>query len=228
MNRYRRFSTYLREKFGCRVHRLCLNAGFSCPNRDGTLSTEGCIFCDNRAFSLTEATPGNLEKQILQGMVAMRKRFKAEKFLAYFQPYTNTYAPVSVLREKYDVIKKFPEIVGLIVGTRPDCLEEERVDLLASYTDRYEVWLEIGLPSVHDATLKLINRHHTIADFLQNFYLARKRPLKIAVHVILGLPGEGEKEIMETAKVCGELRLDGIKIHPLYLIRGTPLEKSAK
>ncbi|MCM8769917.1 MAG: TIGR01212 family radical SAM protein, partial [Candidatus Omnitrophica bacterium] len=122
MNRYRRFSTYLREKFGCRVHRLCLNAGFSCPNRDGTLSTEGCIFCDNRAFSLTEATPGNLEKQILQGMVAMRKRFKAEKFLAYFQPYTNTYAPVSVLREKYDVIKKFPEIVGLIVGTRPDCL----------------------------------------------------------------------------------------------------------
>ncbi|MCM8769436.1 MAG: TIGR01212 family radical SAM protein, partial [Candidatus Omnitrophica bacterium] len=102
------------------------------------------------------------------------------------------------------------------------------VDLLASYTDRYEVWLEIGLPSVHDATLKLINRHHTIADFLQNFYLARKRPLKIAVHVILGLPGEGEKEIMETAKVCGELRLDGIKIHPLYLIRGTPLEKSAK
>jgi len=227
MRLYRKFSAYLKEKFGCRVHRLCLNAHFSCPNRDGTIGSGGCLFCDNRAFSLTQTMAGDLREQIIRGQEYAIKRYRASRFLAYFQPYTNTYAPVERLREKYDIIREFPDIVGLAVGTRPDCLDEEKLDLLASYTDRYEVWLELGLPSIHDRTLRLVNRNHTYGQFLETFALARKKPLKIAVHVMLGLPGEGEKEIMETARECGRLAVDGIKIHPLYIVRGTPLEVQA-
>lgn len=225
MSLYRKFSVYLREKFGCRVHRLCLDAGFTCPNRDGTVGYGGCHFCDNRAFSLSAKMTGDLRQQILKSMEYNRKKYKARKFLAYFQPFSNTYAPVKVLREKYDVIREFPEIVGLAVGTRPDCLDEEKIDLLASYTPDYEVWLELGLPSIHDRTLFLMNRNHSYADFLKAYWLARKRPLKIAAHVILGLPGEGEKEMRETARECGNLGLDGLKIHPLFIIKGTVLEK---
>lgn len=226
MERYCRFSTYLRKRFGCRVHRVSVDAGFSCPNRDGTLSTGGCVFCENRAFSATRRSPGTpLREQVVLGMERARARFAAEKFLVYFQANTNTYGPAGVLKERYDVIREFPDVVGLCVGTRPDCVDEGKLALLESYSNGYEVWVEYGLQSVHERTLRFINRNHTYRDFLTAFARTRKRNVRIGVHVIIGLPGETEKDILETAREMGRLAPDGIKIHPFHIVKGTKTER---
>lgn len=225
--RYYKFSEYLQERFGCRVYKVSIDAGFSCPNRDGTKSKVGCIYCDNRGFSLnSRIPPRTIETQIREGIDFGRKRFKAEKFIVYFQAYTNTYAPLEVLKEKYDVVKKFKDIVGLSIGTRPDCVNEEILNLIETYTKKYEVWLEYGLQSIHKKTLGLINRGHVYEDFLQAVRLTRKRKkLKICAHVIVGLPKETKEDILATAKELGRLKLEGVKIHPLHIIKGTKLEK---
>ncbi|HIE43746.1 MAG TPA: TIGR01212 family radical SAM protein [Candidatus Omnitrophica bacterium] len=223
--RYYKFSSYLKEQFGCRVHKVSIDAGFSCPNKDGRFSRDGCIFCDNRGFSFnTRITPKPVEIQIEEGMKIGKIRFKAEKFIVYFQAYTNTYAPLEVLKEKYRVVKKFNSIVGIAIGTRPDTVDEEILNLIESYSREYEVWIEYGLQSIHDKTLKLINRNHTYRDFLKAVEATRDRNIKICAHVILGLPGESEEEILTTAKELGKFRLDGVKIHPLHIIKGTKLE----
>jgi len=223
-DRYYRFSKYLREKFGDRVHKVSINAFFSCPNRDGTKSKEGCIFCDNRSFSpKIENLP--IEKQIEQGIEYGKRRYKAKKFIVYFQTYTNTYGEIKEMKEKYDTIKKFKDVIGISIGTRPDCIDEDKLNLIESYTKNYEVWIEYGLQSIHDKTLKLINRNHTYSDFLKAIDLTKNRNIKICAHVIIGLPGETEQDILETAKECAKLKLDGIKIHPLHIIKGTKLHK---
>ncbi|NOZ64613.1 MAG: TIGR01212 family radical SAM protein, partial [Caldiserica bacterium] len=140
MSRYYRFSRYLKEKFGCYVYKIGIDAGFSCPNRDGRLGNEGCIFCDNRAFSFHSCSPKSIEEQIKEGMEFGQKRYGAKKFMIYFQAYTNTYAPVESLKKKYDIVKNFPDIVGIAIGTRPDCVNEEILDLIESYATHYEVW----------------------------------------------------------------------------------------
>ncbi|MCS7180459.1 MAG: TIGR01212 family radical SAM protein [bacterium] len=225
MRLYTKFSDYLKEKFNCRVHKISVYAGFYCPNLDGTLSNKGCIYCNNYAFSpcLKDNLP--LVEQIKRGIEYGKKRFKAEKFIVYFQPYSNTYATVEILREKYDIIKKFPEVIGISIGTRPDCIDEEKLNLIESYSENYEVWIEYGLQSIHNKTLKIINRNHTYSDFLKAVDLTRKRNIKICVHVIIGLPGETKEEIIKTSKECGRLKLDGIKIHPIHILKNTELEK---
>jgi len=223
---YYKFSDYLKKRFGCRVHKITVDAGFSCPNIDGTLSKNGCIFCDNYSFSPPVRTKNiPLTKQIEEGIEYGKRRYKAEKFIVYFQPYSNTYAPVDILKERYDVAKNFPDIVGISIGTRPDCIDEEKLSLIQGYTERYEVWIEYGLQSIHDRTLKLINRNHTYRDFLKAVERTKGRNIKICAHIIIGLPGETKEDILETAKECGRLKLDGIKIHPLYIVKGTALEK---
>ena len=224
--RYFRFSEYLRKKFGCNVYKITVDAGFGCPNIDGTLSDKGCIYCNNYAFSPSLRLKDiSLHEQIERGIEYGKKRYKAEKFIVYFQPYTNTYAPVSVLKKKYDIVKDFPEVVGIAIGTRPDCIDEEKLQLIETYTENYEVWIEYGLQSIHDKTLQIINRNHTYADFLKAIEMTKGRNIKICAHVIIGLPGEGKKEIIETGKECGKLKLDGIKIHPLHVVKKTVLEK---
>ncbi|MCX8083104.1 MAG: TIGR01212 family radical SAM protein [bacterium] len=226
MSPYYKFSEYLKERYGCRVHKITVDAGFTCPNIDGTLSKNGCIFCDNYSFSPPVRTKNvSLEEQIEEGIRYGRERYKAEKFIVYFQPYSNTYAPVHILKEKYDVIKKFPDVVGISIGTRPDCIDEEKISLIQRYTKDYEVWLEYGLQSIHNKTLKLINRNHTYEDFIKAIEITKEKNIKVCAHVIIGLPEETEKEIIETAKECARLKLDGIKIHPLYIVKGTFLEK---
>ena len=223
--RYYRFSSYLREHFGVRVYKVSIDAGFSCPNKDGTLSSDGCIFCDNRAFSYnTRTEPKPIEKQIKDGINFGRQRYNAEKFIIYFQAYTNTYAPLNVLKERYDIIKKFNDVIGISIGTRPDAVNEEILDLIQNYSQDYEVWLEYGLQSIHEKTLKFINRNHAYEDFLKAYDLTKKRNIKVCAHVIIGLPEEKETEIMETAKEMARLKIDGIKIHPLHIIKGTQLE----
>ncbi|MFC1621732.1 TIGR01212 family radical SAM protein [Candidatus Omnitrophota bacterium] len=224
---YYKFSTYFKNKgFKHRVRKITVDAGFSCPNRDGKISDNGCIYCNNEGFSPnTRKSFASIEEQITQGI----KRADAKKFIVYFQAYTNTYAPLDKLKRIYDITKKFEDVIGISIATRPDCVNKDVIDLIASYTKDYEVWIEYGLQSIHKKTLELINRGHLYEDFLKAVDLTRKKKdIKICAHAIIGLPLEDEGMIMETARSIASLKLDGIKIHPLHIIKGTKLEKFYK
>ncbi|MDZ7696832.1 MAG: TIGR01212 family radical SAM protein [Deltaproteobacteria bacterium] len=225
MKRYRDFNTYLREIFGERVQKISLDAGLSCPNRDGTLSHEGCLFCDARGSgSGARIHQGlSISQQIDQSRVFLSRRYKAKKFIAYFQSFTNTYGSIPHLKALYDEALAQKDMVGLSVGTRPDCVDEEVMALLAGYASTHLVWVEYGLQSAHDRTLKRINRGHDVACFERSVYLAREHSLNICAHVILGLPGEDRDMILQTARFLSTLPIQGVKIHLLYVVAGTPL-----
>jgi radical SAM protein (TIGR01212 family) len=222
--RYNLFSEHLKTLFGRRVHKISIDAGFSCPNRGQTRDQPGCLFCDpggSGAVGIDRGFP--VAEQIERGKEVMIRKYKAGQFLAYFQPFSNTFAPVSGLRLLYDEALAVPDVVGLTVGTRPDCLPVEVLDLLAEYHRRTYFWLELGLQSVHDATLTFLRRGHDYAASLKALSGARERGLRVCVHIIIGLPGEGKREILATAEEMARLRVDGIKIHLLHVLRGTPL-----
>ncbi len=222
---YNQYGAYLTGLFGCRVQKISLDAGLTCPNRDGTKGTGGCIYCDEggSGTGAYEQTP-SITQQILQGKSLLKKRYKAEKFIAYFQSFSNTYAPVETLNSLYREALAIEDVVGLSVGTRPDCINTEILDLLDGFQKSHLVWIEYGLQSFHPRTLELINRGHTIEDFIRAVEETRKRKINICVHVILGLPGEGLKECLFTAARLAELDIQGLKIHSLYINRGTVLE----
>ena len=222
---YHSFNDYLLKKFKARVHKISLNAGFTCPNRDGTLEVLGCVFCNEKGFSHFVNTKLPLYEQIETSMKFFRKRFNAEKFIAYFQNATNTYASVSKLKHAYDVIKLYPDIVGLSISTRPDCIDEKKLDLIESYSNDYDVWIEYGLQTIHDATLNKINRSHTFSHSLEAIRQTAKRNIKIGVHVILGLPGESRTDMIETAKAIANLPIAGVKLHILHILKNTELER---
>lgn len=230
LNRYTSLNNYLKEKFGSRVHKVPLDGGFTCPNRDGSKSFGGCIYCNGLGSGTGASREGkSIEKQMEEGINYLSKRFKANKFIAYFQSYSNSYGPVEKLKELYDSSLIDERVVGLSIGTRPDCLNKEILDLLEDYQKQnYMVWLEIGLQSVHNKTLELINRHHSFEDFLFALKHAKERGLLVCTHIIFGLPGEGYEEMIETVKKLSELPLDGIKFHSLYVIKGTPVENLLK
>ncbi len=216
----------MREIFKEKVFRITVDAGFTCPNRDGKKGTGGCIYCYSGSDYDVEKRKRSVEEQILTGMERVRRRYGAEKFLVYFQAYTNTYAPLDVLKSIYDTVRKFPDVVGIIVGTRPDCVPDETLELLNSYTDDYLVWIEYGLESSHYKSLRWMNRGHGVSDFIDAVLRTRRYPrINICSHVILGLPTEDYEEMMETADFISSLRIDGVKIHPLHVIRGTRLEE---
>lgn len=225
--RFYSFNNYLKKKFGERVHRISLNAGFSCPNLDGTKSSQGCIFCNNRAFSrFVRAESGDINEQIRKSIETASRRFKAKKYILYFQSFSNTYGEIDFLREKYDSIRKFDNFVGLAVSTRPDCINEEKLDLLESFTKDYAVYLEYGLQTAHDKTLKLINTNYTFDDFRKSVDLTIKRKnIFIGVHLILGLPGETKEDMFRTIQELSLLPLWGVKLHCLHVVKDTKLEK---
>jgi hypothetical protein len=228
MKRYRDYNTYLREIFGGRVQKIPLDAGFTCPNRDGTISRGGCIYCDRRGSgsgAMTERAE-SLDEQIVKGMDRARKKYGACRFIAYFQSFTNTYGPVPRLRDLYDRSLKHEGMVGLSVGTRPDCVDKEVLKLLASYKERFLVWLELGLQSAHDTTLLQINRGHDVACFDRAVAEAHENGLNVCAHVILGLPGESREMMLETALHLAGLEVEGVKIHALYVVAGTPLAEA--
>jgi radical SAM protein (TIGR01212 family) len=222
---YYSFNAYLKEKFNERVQKVTLDAGLSCPNRDGTKGTGGCIYCDSRGSGndASKRYP-DLKAQALAAINFLSKRFKARKFNAYFQSFCNTYAPLETLQSMYDEAVNLPGVVGLSVATRPDCLSREVLELLAGYADRLMVWLELGLQTTNDETLRLINRGHTCKEFLDGYMLARNYPLLLCLHVIIGLPGEQRQHVLSTAREVSRLKPDGIKIHSLYIHKGTTLE----
>lgn len=225
MKRYRDYNSYLREIFGERVQKISLDAGLNCPNRDGTISEQGCIFCDKRGSGTGAMINHGLsiDKQIMEGSKFAEKRYKAKKFIAYFQSFTNTYAPLSHLKKLYDQALNHPGMVGLSVATRPDCVDREILRLLSSYQKDYLVWIEYGLQSAHDITLSRINRGHDVACFEKSVHMADNYGLNICAHIILGLPGETRQMMLETSHFLAGLPIKGLKIHLLYVVKRTRL-----
>ena len=224
--RYSDYNTYLRELFGERVQKISIDAGLSCPNRDGRLSRLGCIYCNEKGSGSGLSEKGlSVREQIEAGKIGGMKKYKAKKFLAYFQSYSNTYTTVDHMKAIYDEALSCEGMVGLAIGTRPDCIDPEKLDLIQTYTKDYLVWVEYGLQSIHDVTLGLINRGHTFREFARAVDLTRNRGIQICAHVILGLPGENREMMRETARTLADSGINGIKIHLLYVIKGTPLEK---
>jgi radical SAM protein (TIGR01212 family) len=223
---YRDLNAYLKERFGQRVQKITLDAGLTCPNRDGRIGTGGCLYCNARGSGTGAWTRGQgIRAQMEEGMDRLARRYKASRFIAYFQSFSNTYAPLETLRELYEAALAFPQVVGLSIGTRPDCLEEDVLELLAGYARQRLVWLELGLQSAHDQTLVRLNRGHDVACFAEAVARAAGRGLPVIAHVILGLPGEGPREMAATAAFLARLPLHGVKIHLLYVIKGSGLAR---
>lgn len=221
--RYNQYSAYLKKKFGAKVYKITLDAGFSCPNRDGTISKGGCIFCDaGGSFSQAHSNLLSIREQVETGILTLKNRFKAEKFMSYFQAYSNTYKPVKELEKIYNSALGHKDVVGLSIGTRPDCVDYEKLDLISSYKNDYYVWIEYGLQSVHDKTLRKINRGHDFTCFQSAYEKTKERGINVCVHVILGL-WETRDEIMQTAQKLAELKVDGVKIHMLCALEDTKL-----
>ena len=213
----------LLHRYGEPVHKIALDVGFTCPNRDGSIGVGGCTFCNNASFSPNQNQP-SLVRQIENGRRAVFRITGARLYLAYFQAYTNTYAEINRLAALYDEALAQPDVVGLSVGTRPDCVSEAVLDLLASYRQRgYEVWLELGLQSAFDETLRRVNRGHGFASYRQTVRAAQARGLPICTHLIVGLPGEGRTHNLQTLAQVLELGVQGLKLHPLHVVRHTML-----
>lgn len=223
--RYNQFSAYLKNKFGAKVYKITLDAGFSCPNRDGTISTGGCIFCDDGgSFSQAHSNLLSIEEQVNIGAKTLHDRFKAEKFMSYFQAYTNTYKPVNELEKIYKSALNHPDVVGLSIGTRPDCVEDDKLNLISEIAEDYYTWVEYGLQSIHNKTLKKINRGHDFDCFLKAYERTKEKGINVCTHVIFGL-WETRDEILETAQKLAELKVDGVKIHMLCALKDTKLAK---
>ncbi len=223
--RYNDLNTYLRNMFGCRVQKISIDAGLSCPNRDGTKAVGGCIYCNARGSGTGAHARGiSIRDQLLEGKEALGRRYKARKFIAYFQSFSNTYASLDTLKGLYDEALAVEDVVGLAIGTRPDCVDGPILDLLQTYARGYLVWIEYGLQTASDATLALINRGHDVQCFTDAVRATAGRGIKICSHVILGLPGETRADMMHTAETIAAEPVDGVKLHLLYVIKGTRLE----
>ena len=224
--RYTTFTEELRHQFGCRVQRVSLDAGFSCPNRDGSLGTGGCTFCGDRgAAAVGVPIELPLQQQLQKSKAYLVKKFRAEKFLAYFQAYSNTYAAADELRHLYKTALADEDIVGLIIGTRPDCLPDTVLDLLAELNQRTYLWLELGMQSMHDQTLQAINRGHDHTCFIEAVKRCKQKGLRICAHLILGLPGESRDQMLASVKELNRLGVDGVKLHHLHVLKGSLLEE---
>jgi radical SAM protein (TIGR01212 family) len=224
--RYYAFSRFLRERFGAKVYRVTIDAGFTCPNVDGSVAVGGCVYCDNRSFSPNRRLPRTtVPEQVRRGIEILQRRYQADKFLAYFQAATNTYASAEKLKKLYDEALEHPQIVGLAIGTRPDCVPDDILDLIESYArDRY-VCLELGLQTMHDRSLDWMNRGHHFDAFVDAVGRCQGRGLDLCAHVILGLPGESREDMLATADALAGLPVHAVKIHNLHVVKDTPLEK---
>jgi uncharacterized protein len=222
--RYHACSFFLRNRFGGRVQRVSLDAKMTCPNVDGTVAIGGCVFCDNRSFSPSRRLPPmDIRRQLDEGILRLSVRYQCERFMAYFQPATNTYAPVERLRELYDQALSHPQVVAMAIGTRADCVPNDVLDLLSEFAERTCLSVEFGLQTIHDRSLVWMNRGHDYGAFLDAVERSRGRGFEIGAHVILGLPGESRDDMLATARELARLELDSVKIHNLYAVKRTPL-----
>ena len=235
--RYFGYSYYLKQIFGHRVQRVSLDAGFTCPNVDGTVATGGCTFCDNRSFSPSRRLPvlgqaqggkrkgdqGWITAQMNDGMTRIRKRYNCKHFMAYFQPATNTYAPVDVLRPLYEEAISHPDVVAMAIGTRQDCVPDDVLELLEEFGRRVPLTVEYGLQTIHNKSLEWMNRGDDHNSFIDAMERSIGRGFELCAHIMLGLPGESHEDMMATAREVASCGLDAVKIHNLYAVENTPL-----
>jgi uncharacterized protein len=228
--RFNSYAEYFKKEFGGRVQKLAINAGFTCPNRDGTQGRSGCTYCDNNAFNPSYCHPEkSVRQQIEEGIEFHARRYRrASRYLAYFQPYSNTYAPLEKLKKIYSQALSFPGIAGLVISTRPDCIDEEKLDYFRYLSSSYYVILEYGIESCYNKTLERINRGHTFEDATSAIVLTSQYGIKTGAHIIFGLPGESKEDMMEEANILSALPLDNIKFHQLQIIKGTQMAKEYK
>ncbi|MDA8433129.1 MAG: TIGR01212 family radical SAM protein [Nitrospiraceae bacterium] len=226
MQRYRSFGRYMREEFGSTVYKINVDAGFTCPNRDGTLGVSGCIYCNNDSFRPGVCKPTlSIPEQVRNGAMHVRKRFGAEKYLVYFQPYTNTYAPVSRLEALYREALAEPLVIGLAIGTRPDAVDPEKLAMIESLARDHFILIEYGLQSIYDKSLQFIRRGHDYRTFVGAVELTRGRGIHIGAHIIAGFPTETREETLAMAEEISALPIEFLKIHQLQVVRDTPLEE---
>lgn len=224
--RYRSLSSWLKETFGESVRKISIDAGLGCPNRDGMKSVRGCAYCNPRGSGTGAWSRGlSVGRQVDEGIAFLSRRYGCRKFIAYFQSFSNTYGEPGRLEALYSEALQRPEIVGLAIGTRPDCVPDEVLDLLAGVARDRLVWLEYGLQSIHRRTLELINRGHGPEEFFDAVKRTNRRGIPAVAHLILGLPGETVSDMLETARAVVSVGVQGVKLHPLYVIRGTELER---
>ncbi|MBR3030136.1 MAG: TIGR01212 family radical SAM protein [Bacteroidales bacterium] len=225
--RYNSFVGYLKEKYGCRLQKLVVDAGFSCPNRDGTLSTGGCTYCDNAAFHPNYSTPDkSITRQLDEGIEFHQGRYRSvTKYLAYFQAYSNTYGPLEKMRRVYEEALAHKDVVGIVVGTRPDCIDAAKLDYLRELSQDKVVIVEYGIESCHDTTLRRINRGHTFEQARKAVELTAEKGIMQGAHFIFGLPGETVPMMMDMASAINALPLDTVKFHQLQIIKGTAMER---
>ena len=222
--RFNSYGTWLRRHFGCRVSKVNVDAGFTCPNRDGSRGVGGCIYCDNSSFSPPGTQPVvPLEAQIAEGMAYHRTRLGSEKFIIYFQKFTNTYAPVSTLSDLYRRALDHPAVLGISVGTRPDALSDDAIELLAELARNRYVCVELGLQSMDDVILSRINRGHTLDEYLSSVKKVAGRGIALCTHLIYGFPGETSENFLQTAELMASLPVTSLKIHQLHAVAGTRL-----
>lgn len=224
--RYNSYNRILRDTFAARVYKIGLRMDFTCPNRDGTVAVGGCIYCNNASHTPQDYRPRmSVTEQLEQGAAALRKRHRAERFIAYFQSYSNTYDTAAKLERLYREALDFPGIVGLSISTRPDCLPDDVLDLVSELARHTYVWLELGLESIYDRTLQWVNRGHGLREFIDAAERCKKRGLRLCAHLIFGFPGESRADMLAAALVLNQLEIDGVKLHNLHVIRNTGLEK---
>lgn len=223
---YNDFGTWIRKQFPYRVQKISVNAGFSCPNRDGRIGVGGCVYCDNRTFNPSYcAHHQSITEQLEEGKRFFARKYPEMKYLAYFQAYTNTYAPIDQLRTLYEEALQVEDVVGLVIATRPDCMSDELLDYLEELNKRTFLIVEYGIESANDETLLRINRGHTFECSRQAVIKTHERGILVGGHVILGLPGEDSQECLRQATIISSLPLDILKIHQMQIIRDTPLAK---
>lgn len=223
---YYSFNQYLRDKFGCKVYKISINGGFSCPNRDGTIDTRGCIFCSaGGSGDFAESPSLSITQQIENGKKRVEKKIKSGKYIAYFQAFTNTYGPIDVLREKYFEAVNHPDIVMLSIATRPDCLSSEVLNLLNEINKIKPVMVELGLQTIHEKTAKYIRRGYSLNVYDEAVRNLKNIGINIVVHLIIGLPFESKEDILESVKYVCDSGIDGIKLQLLHILKGTDLEK---
>ena len=227
--RYNDYSSFIKKKFGYRVQKVSVNTGFTCPNKDGTKGVGGCTYCNNSTFSPDYCKPvKSITQQIDEGISFFSKKYKTQKYLAYFQSYTNTYADIKLVKELYNEAIDHPEIVGLVIGTRPDCINDEIIDFLSTTAQNYYVSLEFGVESTLNKTLEAINRCHTFEETISAYELAKNKGLHLGAHLIIGLPGESRDEMFNHAKEISKLPINSLKIHQLQIVKHTVMASQYK
>lgn len=221
---YYSFNQYLKDTFGCKVYKISINAGFTCPNRDGTLGTRGCIFCSKGGSGdFAESSTLSVTEQIESGKQRVSKKIKSGKYIAYFQAFTNTYAPIDVLAEKYCEAINHPDIVGISIATRPDCLGEEVLTLLSEINKIKPVFVELGLQTIHEKTAEYIRRGYPLSVYDNAVKALKKTGINTVVHLIIGLPNESREEMLESVEYACKSGADGIKLQLLHILKGTDL-----